>query len=454
MNHPISIQRKTDWFFGGKFWFFLDFLVAGFSILIAYTLNPDLRLSWQSEFPGQPSAYEAAIGYGILFALAADILGLHYPYRQRRVVSFGLRIFVAATTAFLIALLLLYFLALQQLGRMVLLQSLTLTIVLAVGYRVLLFRIQNLTKRHLLLLLDAESKNRLRDRIEASGLPFRVADLPSSYDPDISRKKLLDTCVSLKIDEIVVPKESSENADEIPVWMACLEAGLQVTHSGVFVERYFQQVDCSDVGANWFLELDLRLMHPIYHRWKRLCDLVFAVLGLLIAIPLLLPFLLLIWIESGRPLFFRQERVGLRGQKFTIWKLRTMTTAREEDAIEGDHLDESRITKVGRFLRRTRLDEMPQFWNIIRGEMSFIGPRPDWVEVSKKQVGRVPFYAYRTLVKPGLTGWAQVHYGYAETDREVLEKLGYDFYYVKHASLMLDLQILLQTIGAIMKGSR
>jgi len=454
MKEFASIQTKTDWFFGGRFWFFLDFAVALSSILLAYAINPDLRLSWQSEFPGQPSSYPAAIGYGLLFALTADIMGLHFPFRQRKAVSWGLRIFVAAVSALLVALLLLYLLALQQLGRIVLLQSLVLTIILAVGYRVLLFRIQNLSKRHILLLLDPESRERLRDRIEASGLPFRVANLPSSYDPDISRKRLLDTCRNLKIDEIVVPRDSNDSGQEVPVWMACLDAGLQVTHASVFVERYFQQVDCSNVGANWFLELDLRLTHPVYHRWKRLCDLAFATIGLLLAIPLLLPFLLIIWMESGRPLFFRQERVGLRGQKFTIWKLRTMTTVREEDALKGEHLDESRITKIGRFLRRTRLDEMPQFWNIIRGDMSFIGPRPDWVAIAEMQAERVPFYAYRTLVKPGLTGWAQVHYGYAETDIEVREKLGYDFYYLKHASLMLDMQITLQTISSIMKGSR
>jgi lipopolysaccharide/colanic/teichoic acid biosynthesis glycosyltransferase len=116
--------------------------------------------------------------------------------------------------------------------------------------------------------------------------------------------------------------------------------------------------------------------------------------------------------------------------------------------------NDDRITWVGKLLRRTRFDEIPQFWNILTGEMSMIGPRPEWTDISEIWSQKISLYPYRHLVKPGLTGWAQINYPYAATEEDVLEKLSYDFYYMKHASALLDLQIILRTISAIMKGAR
>jgi len=447
------VQTRTDWYFGGGSWLVADFVAGVAAILVAYGWNADLTLGWLSSFEGQPGAYPAAIGFGVLLTLVADIAGLHDPLRQRRLWPVTLRILSAVGIALLLAVIVLYFLALQQLGRTVSLQTFGLASLLMGGTRGLLFRVQGRTRRRVLLLLNPVKREDLRRRIEKSGLPFRVADLPESYSPEISGERLMECCRKLRIDEVVVPEEEGEG-ERAPVWMSCLQSGIQVTHIRAFIERYFYRVECSDVRPNWFLELDLRLTHPVYHRWKRFSDVLLAVMGLVVAAPFVALFLGIIWIETGRPLFFKQQRVGLRGRHFTIWKLRTMSVLREEETWNGDVLPDQRVTRIGYFLRRSRLDEVPQFWNIIRGDMSFIGPRPEWVDIAGELGGRVPYYPYRTLVKPGLTGWAQINYGYASSDEEVREKLGFDFYYLKNASVLLDLQILIRTVGSIMRGSR
>jgi len=449
----FRVQSRTDWYFGGRSWLVVDFFAGAAAILLAYSFNPDLSLGWQPSFAGQPAGYPAALGFGLLLALVADIAGLHDPLRQQRLWPVTIRIFSSLVVTFLLAVVILYTLALQQLGRTVSIQSLVIAAAIMGGFRVLLFRVQGRTRRRILLLLSPAKRDDLRRRIDESGLPFRVADVPDSYGMALESDRLMEVCRMLRIDEVVVPEESGAQ-DGPPSWMECLESGIQVTHARAFVERYFYRVDCSDVHPNWFLELDLRLTHPVYHRWKRFSDILLASVGLLVAAPFLLVFLGLIWAETGKPLFFKQQRVGLRSKPFTIWKLRTMSVLREEETRDADRLMDSRVTRIGYLLRRSRLDEVPQFWNIIRGDMSFIGPRPEWVDIAEDLGERIPFYPYRTLVKPGLTGWAQINFGYASNDEEVKEKLGLDFYYLKNASVTLDLQILIRTIGSIMRGSR
>ena len=162
-------------------------------------------------------------------------------------------------------------------------------------------------------------------------------------------------------------------------------------------------------------------------------DLLLACLAILL-LCLLLPFVALaIWLDSGGPVFYTQERVGLHGKRFWILKLRTM-------------LDDEQVTKVGRFLRRTHLDELPQLWNIVKGEMSLVGPRPERPEYVEKFEKEIPNYSLRHSVKPGLAGWAIVQKGYETTAEDALVKLPYDLYYIEHKSLGLDMIILVRTL--------
>ena len=214
-----------------------------------------------------------------------------------------------------------------------------------------------------------------------------------------------------------------------------------------FYEAQWRHVPIHTIDPVWPLQMGFQLARVSpYHYLKRLCDIVLSAVLLLIFLPLLPLIILAIWLESGRPAVFSQMRVGREGDRFVAYKFRTMSNGSEKhDDIytrEGD----SRITRVGRWLRRSRLDELPQLWNVLKGDMSLIGPRAEWVKCVDRYEKSIPSYHFRHLVKPGITGWAQVNYPYGESDEDAIQKLQYDLYYIRHYSLKLDTMILLKTI--------
>lgn len=188
----------------------------------------------------------------------------------------------------------------------------------------------------------------------------------------------------------------------------------------------------------------------LYLVWRAIIDVTFGLGGLILmlcALPLLA---LLIYFDSPGPIFYTQERIGYQGQKFTVYKFRSMTTRAEQKgqaiwAVKND----PRVTRIGRFLRASHLDELPQVLNILRGEMRLIGPRPERPEYAAELESINPIYRQRLSVKPGLTGWAQVNYGYGSTSKDELEKLEYDLYYIQHQSLLLDIRIILKTVREV-----
>lgn len=189
-----------------------------------------------------------------------------------------------------------------------------------------------------------------------------------------------------------------------------------------------------------------------YGARKRLMDIVFVLVTLPLTLPILGFGMLVVLVTMGRPVIFVQARAGLAGEVFNIYKLRTMRIA-PPGAAQGATVDgDARITTSGRWLRRTRIDELPQLWNVIKGDMSLIGPRPEWAPLSNAYGRELPTYKYRNLVRPGITGWAQTLGGYASNVAETKVKLGYDLYYVKNMSLGLDLQIMLRTVWTVLTG--
>jgi exopolysaccharide biosynthesis polyprenyl glycosylphosphotransferase len=214
-----------------------------------------------------------------------------------------------------------------------------------------------------------------------------------------------------------------------------------------FYESQWRHVPLHTIDPVWPLQMGFQLARVSpYHYLKRLCDIVLSALLLLIFLPLL-PFIILaIWLENGRPAFFNQTRVGREGERFVAYKFRTMSNGAEKQDDIYTRKDDARITRVGRWLRRSRLDELPQLWNVLKGNMSLIGPRAEWVKCVDRYEKSIPFYHFRHLVKPGITGWAQVNYPYGESDEDAIQKLQYDLYYIRHYSLKLDTMILLKTI--------
>ncbi len=231
------------------------------------------------------------------------------------------------------------------------------------------------------------------------------------------------------------------------------EEGVNLTTMTDTYESLSGRVPIDLLESDWVVRafLDRAPTSGFYRLAKRLMDLTLGLVGL-VALAILSPLLaLVILIDSGRPIVFTQKRLGRGGKPYTIYKLRTMKSKSdmEKEALVTSAND-PRITRVGRFLRKAHLDELPQIINVLRGEMSFVGPRSERVELVRVFQKEVPFYRARMLVKPGITGWAQIHQAYAETIEETATKLQYDLYYIEHASIWMDLNILLRTVGSVL----
>jgi exopolysaccharide biosynthesis polyprenyl glycosylphosphotransferase len=231
----------------------------------------------------------------------------------------------------------------------------------------------------------------------------------------------------------------------------CLTHGVHIVSAGDLVERYVGRVPIDSVDVHWYLGLpESDLWRRPYAAARRLFDLL---ISFVFSIPFLvaLPFLaLLIRLDSPGPVFHVQRRVGEGGREFDLLKLRTMSDDAEAGGAQYATAGDPRITRVGRFLRATRLDELPQLLNIVRGDMSFIGPRPERPEFVADLEAQIPHFRSRLLIKPGLTGWAQIRGGYASSVEEITRKLEYDLYYIKNRSLRLDLQIIASTFVTVL----
>jgi len=231
-----------------------------------------------------------------------------------------------------------------------------------------------------------------------------------------------------------------------------LRSGVLFDHLASVYEEYTGKIALENLRPSWLIFSTGFRKTRLWLITKRTCDIVAAVCGLVLSFPLTAITALLVKLESpGDPVFYHQERVGLNGATFIIHKFRTMRSDAEARTgpvwSAGD--SDPRITRVGRFLRKTRLDEVPQLWNVLRGDMSLIGPRPERPQFVEQLTQQIPFYGQRHVVKPGVTGWAQVRYSYGASVEDALEKMQYDLYYVKHLSLRFDLLIALETIKIV-----
>ncbi len=250
--------------------------------------------------------------------------------------------------------------------------------------------------------------------------------------------------------DAVVADLRADMPDEWQAFLAnCALANIPVYHSRLMVEQLSGRVKVNHLSENIFGALYTTSLYGII---KRLAEIAFVILLAPIWIPLMLIFGLIIKLESKGPMFFIQERVGLSDKDFKVYKLRSMCQDSESKGAQFATQSDSRVTKVGKFIRKTRIDEIPQFINILKGDMSLIGPRPEqrvFVEQFKKEI---PFYSYRHVVRPGISGWAQVTQGYAANADETSIKLEYDLYYIKHFSFWLDVLIVFKTIKTMLTG--
>ena len=229
-------------------------------------------------------------------------------------------------------------------------------------------------------------------------------------------------------------------------------SGVRVEDAATIYERITGKILTEGLKPSWLIFSDGFCTSRVTRAIKRAVDVMIAGIGLVLAAPLIVVTALLVKIGSPGPVLYRQERVGEKGRIFELYKFRSMRADAEDGTPIWAKENDERVTVVGRFIRLTRLDEMPQLWNVLRGDMSFVGPRPERPYFVDQLAAAIPFYMERHTVKPGVSGWAQVKYRYGASIEDAMEKLRYDLYYVKHLSIVFDLTIVIDTVKVILSG--
>lgn len=312
--------------------------------------------------------------------------------------------------------------------------------------------------------LNEESFNLAKEINSKPQFGFRVAgivcerEIPDCYSEQkeveilTPPKSFLGLAKIKNIKGIITAFDPRKNPELIDKIYECLPLKISFSSLATFSEQFAGKIPVNSIGQVWFLENLKEQEKVIYEFGKRIFDIFISLILLIISIPFL-PFIFsAIKIDSKGSCFFMQQRTGRNGKKFMAVKLRSMYVNSESNGPQWAQKNDPRVTKVGKFMRKTRIDEIPQLINIFRGEMSFIGPRPERPEFIAKLEKKIPFYNERLLIKPGLTGWAQINFPYGATEEDALQKLQYDLYYIKNRSLLLDLSILLKTIKTVLSG--
>jgi sugar transferase (PEP-CTERM system associated) len=265
---------------------------------------------------------------------------------------------------------------------------------------------------------------------------------------------LYETAAGLGVDEIVVAlTERRSGSMPLRQLLDCKLSGMKVYDLNSHFEKTLGQIRVDYLNASWLIFGDGFNQGAMRTFVKRVFDIVSSSILFIAAAPIMLLTALAIKLESAGPVFYRQERVGLNGRPFQVIKFRSMRTDAEKDGKpRWASANDDRVTRVGHIIRRLRIDELPQVLNVLRGDMSLVGPRPERPFFVEQLTQKIPFYAVRHSVKPGVTGWAQVRYAYGATVEDSQEKLQFDLYYVKNHTLFLDLVVLMETVGVVLTG--
>jgi len=285
-----------------------------------------------------------------------------------------------------------------------------------------------------------------------------VADVPAedrlALPPRVlgTSADLARVVADLRVDRIVVSLADRRGRLPIQELLQAKLAGVRVEDAATTYERLTGKILLDDLKPSWLIFSEGFRASRRTRLAKRTIDLLLSLVGCVVSAPIVLLTAIAIRLDSPGPIFYCQERVGENGQWFTLYKFRSMRIDAEQGTPVWAKEQDDRVTRAGRFLRFTRLDELPQLWNVLRGDMSFVGPRPERPFFVQQLAAAIPFYSERHAVKPGVTGWAQVKYRYGASIEDAYEKLRYDLYYIKHLSLAFDLTIAIDTVKVILSG--
>lgn len=264
--------------------------------------------------------------------------------------------------------------------------------------------------------------------------------------------KLCELAVKEKIKKIIVALEEKRGNSPIGALLECRTKGIDIIDGITFYENLCGKVLVTEAAPSWLVFSDGFSRYKIKLATKRLLDIILATIGLILLSPIFLVISILVKATSKGPIFFIQERTGQWERPYRMFKFRTMKEDSEKNGAQWAQVGDSRITGLGSILRRFRQDEIPQFWNVLKGDMSFVGPRPEIPQFVNNLKQKIPYYSERHSLKPGITGWAQVNYPYGASEKDALKKLEYDLFYVKNMTILFDLYIILKTVKTVFTG--
>jgi sugar transferase (PEP-CTERM system associated) len=435
----------------------LEALVLFQSVVIGFQLRA-------AEPVGQSPRLEAAV-FTFVMLMAMSAIGLYQTQAEPFRTTIH-RVLIAYGMSLLFISLVFYALPDTYIGRGVLAWSSLLALGSVLAIRFVFFRLTDvgLPKRRVLVLGNGKEADDViaylhtgakRHAVQYAGLypvmPERAEDgNERAFDHAALRRAVEELKVS---DVVVAVRERRGGVLPLRHLLDCKLRGIKVMDLQSFYEREEGVLRVDNMRASWMIFGDGFNQGMSRDVVKRLFDILVSIVLLVATLPLLLLAMLAVVLESGWPAFYLQERVGEAGRRFRIIKLRTMRQDAEADGKpRWAGLNDTRVTRVGAFMRKSRIDELPQLWNVLKGDMSFVGPRPERPYFVEQLTDRIPFYDVRHSVKPGVTGWAQVRYTYAATVEDGMVKLQYDLYYVKNHSLFLDLLILVETLQVVLLG--
>lgn len=422
-----------------------DIILVAASLIIAFNLRSGPIQHAALTIPWTGVALVTAIWLAV--ALVVDAYDLHAAVSARAI----FRVVATTVTLETIALLVVFFIAPYGVTRPTILIWVPVAALTVLFWRLLYRRVfaQAIFAGRIMLVADPETLDRVWTEVDPhlSGL-YRVVGTIHPADGDAGAR-LTAAATDRDADQIVLGAEEDLPTDLFQSLVDCYDLGLVVRSIADIYEELTGRLLVERLRQTWLLSLQQRgETSRIYAVFKRLIDVVAGFLGL-VFLAILLPFTwVAIKLEDGGPIFHRHDRVGHFGRPFEILKLRTMR-AHPDQTLHWTSEDDERITRVGKVLRRLHLDELPQAWNILRGDMSVVGPRPEQFRYVNELRESIPYYNTRLSVRPGLTGWAQVNYGYGSGIDGSTVKLSYDLYYIKHQSVALDLLIIARTLFAV-----
>lgn len=409
------------------------------------------------------------ISFAIAVQLALISVGIYGTEALQSVRFATARILVAISLAVIFLSVMAFALPGLTLWRSNSLYAMLLAIFLLVLIRSLLGKIlgNDVFKRRVLVLGAGRKAQRIAEIAERQESGFIVVGFVDMNEgeallPSAVKRTDIDDLpqhvIDLAVNEVLLALEERRNSLPIADLLTIKTTGVDVNDMSSFLERETGRVDLESVNPSWFIFSDgFSAGRGVSAAFKRAFDVFLSLVLIILTGPLVLLFALIVKLESRGDAFFRQQRVGLYGQTFDIVKLRSM---RSDAEVAGQAVwaseNDPRITRVGRFIRKVRIDEIPQAWSVLKGDMSFVGPRPERPQFVDDLQTKMPFYTERHIVKPGITGWAQINYPYGASIEDARHKLEYDLYYAKNYSPFLDLLILLQTIRVVLwpEGAR